>query len=79
MKRSRYSSCCLYINIFTRKEFEKCVRVEFSHLVHKNENFFGSEFEIFPFCYIVRHKYKGFERKQIFGLGHYLGRYDFYL
>jgi hypothetical protein len=49
MKRSRYRSCCLYINIFTGKEFEKCVRVETAHLVHKNEKFFGSDFEIGTF------------------------------
>jgi hypothetical protein len=26
MRRSRYRSCCLYINIFTWKGFEECVR-----------------------------------------------------
>ncbi len=44
--------------------------------VHKNENFFGFDFEICTFSQIVRHKYEGFVKK-FFGLGHHCGRYDF--
>ncbi len=49
--------------------------IDFSLKVHKNENFFGYDFEICTVSLLVMLKYEGFV-KFFFWLGHEWGRYD---